>query len=224
MRIDWGWVEKELIEKERIPHLSKDGPKHVIHIAMEHCLKESGVLVEPKYLSAAKKIAGLKGDYIEIDDKIRFSGRRLSSYIKGASRLYLFLVTIGPRIEEKASELIAESEPLYGYLFDRIGSFAVESLAESMEAKLCEECASNGESASMRLSPGYCDWPIEEQFKMARVLDFSKIGVRLTQMCMMVPRKSISAIIGIGPKGVFSKRRSQCAVCEKEECIYRRVT
>jgi len=64
---------------------------------------------------------------------------------------------------------------------------------------------------------------VEEQFKLARIIDFSKAGVTLSENCMMIPKKSISAIVGIGPKQLFSNIKSPCAVCNMKVCGYRRI-
>jgi cobalamin-dependent methionine synthase I len=74
----------------------------------------------------------------------------------------------------------------------------------------------------MRFSPGYCDWPVEEQRILDGILDFSKIGVRLTDSYMMAPKKSVSGVVGIGPKNIFSGSRSQCEICGDKECGYKR--
>ena len=222
--IDWGWVEKELFAKERIPEFCKSGLDETIRAAVERCLKEAKALARPNSLSAVKRITAFDGDSVRMEGPISFSGKRLISYIKGAAHLHLFLVTVGGEIETEASNWMSKGEALYGYLLDRIGSLAVESLAEATEEELRKAYLSKNETVSMRLSPGYCDWPIEEQFVMAKALDFSKIGVALTEKCMMVPRKSISAMVGVGPKDLFSKMASQCVACDRVECDYRRLS
>ena len=135
----------------------------------------------------------------------------------------IFLVTIGEGIESAASSGIKGSEPLEGYLLDRIGSFAVESLAQAVEKKIRKDYSILRKSISSRYSPGYCDWPIEEQHMLAKILDFSKIGVSLNESCMMSPKKSISAIVAIADKGIFTESGSTCEICEKKDCSYRRV-
>ncbi|MDD5137031.1 MAG: vitamin B12 dependent-methionine synthase activation domain-containing protein, partial [Candidatus Omnitrophica bacterium] len=108
------------------------------------------------------------------------------------------------------------------YLLDRVGSFAVESMAKNIEETLRKKLARKNLSVSMRFSPGYCDWPIEEQFKLAKIIDFDKAGVSLTESCVMIPRKSITAIVGVGPKDLFKEVRSPCAACNMKVCDYRR--
>ena len=124
--------------------------------------------------------------------------------------------------EDAATSCMDSGDHLLGYLLDRAGSFAVESLAENTEKRLRCSLAPEGLGVSMRFSPGYRDWAIEEQFKLAKIVDFKKAGVTLSENCMMVPKKSISAIVGVGPKKLFSKVISPCAVCNMKVCDYRR--
>jgi hypothetical protein len=220
--IDWQWVTRELSRTERIPTLEKDGLKNIVHIYVERCLVEAKAEVRPRTLSVPRKILRIGADSIKIEGDVLKTGKRLISYLKGADSVVILLVTLGRALEERATTWMSEGEPLYGYLLDRIGSIAAEALAQNLEDRLRGEYANKDKSVSMRFSPGYCDWPIEEQFKLDSLIGFSKAGVRLNKSCMMIPKKSITAIVGVGPKGLFSKSRSPCRFCGIKECLYSR--
>ena len=220
--IDWVWVRNELKTREKIDALDNSDKGLAILNSLDECLIKAKSLSKPNYIRATKKIALIGEDFIEIEGGIRFSTGKIAQYIKDSGDIVIFLVTIGDEIEKIAGELTQGKEPLRGYLLDRIGSFAVESLAESIESKIRKDYSKLKMSVSRRYSPGYCDWPIEEQVILARVLDFSKIGVSLTESCMMKPKKSISAIVAIAAKEVFKGSGSTCEICEKEDCSYRR--
>lgn len=217
--IDWAWTKDQLIRSEKIPSGKKSKS---ITEALKVCLKLARPLAKPKYASACKKILDNSRGEIRLEGGIRLSSKWLSSYLKGANSIHVFIVTVGRGIEETASRRMAGGEALEGYIIDRIGSFAVESLAQSFEESLRRHYGSGGFSVSMRFSPGYCDWAIEEQFELAKLVDFRKAGVTLTESCVMVPRKSITAVVGIGAKGAFRKVKSQCSLCGKSNCGYRR--
>ncbi|MCX5678670.1 MAG: hypothetical protein NTY76_06135 [Candidatus Omnitrophica bacterium] len=220
LEIDWGWVKEILFKKEGI---AAGSPGAVLDSADES-IDKARRLARPKAIFTKKAVLSYNTDSIKLAGGAEFSGKTISSYIKPAQSIYIFLVTIGPAIENEASRLMKTGESLSGYLLDRASSFAVESLADKLENHLRKEYRSKDKSVSMRLSPGYCDWPIEEQAKFDRMLDFSKIGVRLTESYMMIPQKSISGLIGIGPMGLFSNVKSQCEICNmKKDCGYRRV-
>ena len=217
MNIDWDWIKKEIIRKEKISNSA-------IGTRLDECIKKAKSLAAPKTVSIEKDVLNINPASVEIEGQVIFSGERLSAYMKSAKLVHIFLVTLGPRLEEEASLIMKKGDELGGYLLDRIGSLAVELLAESMERTLRDFYSSQDSGISMRMSPGYCDWPIEEQTVVNNVLDFSKAGVVLTESYMMVPRKSISAMVGIGPKNTFAKNKSQCVVCDKKDCEYRRTS
>lgn len=220
--INWDWVGKEVYRSEKIDPLDQSERAVNIRASLNRCIRKARSLAEPKYFFEEKKMLNLGDDFIEIEGAVKFSTRKIPEFIKGSESLVLFVVTIGNGIEKEASVLTLGSDPLEGYLLDRIGSFAVESLAEKLEHRLRRNYLLLKKSVSSRFSPGYCDWATEEQFKMAKAIDFYKAGVELTGGCMMVPKKSISAIVAVADKGVFKEFISSCDICEKDNCDFRR--
>jgi len=211
--IDWSAVKKELLDKEGIGRIKDPHRKGILLAFSGECLETAKKLARPKVVSSIKSTDILK--------KLS-TGKTISSYIKSADKICVFLITIGGLLEKEASRLMKNGDHLRGYLLDRIGSFAVENAAEDFEQALRAKYAAKDNSVSNRFSPGYCQWPTNEQKKLDKILPFKKAGIRLTGSFMMVPKKSISGIIGIGPAKVFSKRKSQCSICDKKDCSYRR--
>lgn len=220
--VDWEWVEKHLSARERIDKIGAG-------IARDEALKSLKAALDIARSKAAvrislvkKAITGFHPESFELEGGIHLATKELARHMKGATHIYAFVTTVDGEIEEAATSYMNSGDHLLGYLLDRIGSFAVESLAKNIEESLRRELAAKDLSVSMRFSPGYCDWRLEEQFKLAQVIDFGKAGVTLTKNCMMVPKKSISAVVGIGPKGLFKDIKSPCAVCNMKVCDYRR--
>jgi len=219
--IDWERVRLELFRTERIPPADEESLKHIIHVYAGRSLAEAQGLVKPKVLSESRHIT-VSGSGAAVEGGFKISGKRLSTYLSGADEAVFFLVTVGSSLEEAASRWMKDSEPLYGYLLDRIGSLAAESLAAAAEDEIRRSEEKKGRSVSMRFSPGYCDWPVEEQRTLDEILNFSRIDVRLTEACMMVPKKSISGIIAVAGEDVFKKLVSSCDICENSGCDFRR--
>lgn len=220
-KIDWNEVRRNLLKYEKICDVKESYAKKSILDCVDECLKLAKSKAAPKTILAGEKITGI-GASIKLDSGLELSTKKISSLLKGASHIYLMALTIGPSLEEMATGYMNEGDLLRGYIMDRIGSFACESLAESVEDELRKTFARKGLSVSMRFSPGYCDFPMEEQLKLKKHLNFSKIGIVINKSCMMAPKKSITAIVGIGPKNLFKKKRSQCVICGKKDCSYRR--
>ena len=221
--IDWRWIEAHTQAREKIEKIGEGSTKEALLDQLKKAIDIARSKVLPKTSIARIKILNFKPDSLELDGGVILATKEFSSYIKGATHIYAFVVTIGRALEEAASSYMGSGDHLFGYLLDRLGSFAVESLAKNTEYDLRRALEPEELSVSMRFSPGYCDWRIEEQFKLATIIDFTKAGVVLTKNCMMIPKKSISAVVGVGPKELFSKRISPCEVCNMKVCDYRRI-
>ena len=74
-----------------------------------------------------------------------------------------------------------------------------------------------------RYSPGYGDWPIAVQPRLAAVLDTPRrIGLYVTDTFLMLPRKSVTAVLGAG-RAPVSGQRAGCAHCAlRDKCEYRK--
>ena len=77
-------------------------------------------------------------------------------------------------------------------------------------------------ASKWRFSPGYCDWNVNQQEMIFKILNDDTAGVSLTDDCLMIPGKSVSGIIGIGDAGSHVEDYNPCVTCIKEECPGRR--
>ena len=75
---------------------------------------------------------------------------------------------------------------------------------------------------SRRFSPGYCDWDVSQQKMIFEAVNADSIGVHLTDECLMIPKKSISGIIGIGHSEGGLEDYNPCTTCDKRDCLERR--
>ena len=133
----------------------------------------------------------------------------------------LFVLTIGGRLEELVRQLSKDGLMLQAAALDAIGSDAAGALAEVVQEVIAAEAAAKGLGISRRFSPGHCDWKVSQQKMLFQAMGDDTDGVRLTSGCLMIPQKSISGIIGIGPRNRVESY-NPCLTCDKADCIGRR--
>jgi hypothetical protein len=131
-----------------------------------------------------------------VDSPLSFESLRLARHLEGCYRSTLMVCTLGPGIDEALDGLHSEGETTRALILDAIGSETAELLAESLNQSISQRAAKAGSPTRRRFSPGYVDWSLREQAKIFSLLEPESIGVTLTEAFMMVPQKSISAIIG----------------------------
>jgi len=161
-------------------------------------------------------------DGIRLNDFTVVGGGLLSSVLKQASELVVVVCTIGVELEEQVATYCAENEVFRGVLLDGIGSAAVDSTLREFDKLIAQEAISHGYNTSRPLSPGMPGFPLSEQQRLLELSGAGEIGVSLTSSGVMKPRKSISAVIGVGLDMPVWKPTDTCKSCNlKKTCGYR---
>jgi len=127
-------------------------------------------------------------------------------------------VTIGSRLEEMVRRLAEDRLMLQASVLDAIGSAAVERVLDFVQDRITEVACAHGLCTSRRFSPGHCDWEISQQKVLFQAMNNNSADVHLSEGCLMLPQKSISGIIGIGPRSNNIDSYNPCTTCNKQDC------
>lgn len=158
--------------------------------------------------------------YLEGD--VALNGAKLVSVLGEAKELAVIISTIGPKLEERATEYFRQGEPLRGFLLDGIGSAAVDALYQEICILMMREASARGYQASSRLSPGSPGFPISEQWNLFKLAPGGEIGVSLNASGMMLPQKSTSMVMGLGPNMATWTQAESCARCQlNKTCLHK---
>ncbi|MFC2017339.1 vitamin B12 dependent-methionine synthase activation domain-containing protein [Chloroflexota bacterium] len=179
-------------------------------------------LIEPSYSCVIRDIKMVQGACVIIDGPILLRSQVVARVLEQCHKAAVFLVTIGNHLEEMACRLAEDGLILQAAVLDAIGSVAAESVANIVQDKVGEIASDQGLVISRRFSPGYCDWGISQQKIVFQAVDGDAVGIRLTERCLMIPRKSISGIIGIGHSNGNVENYNPCKTCNKYDCLNRR--
>ena len=187
---------------------------------VDELLRKFRHLVEPAYACVTRDIEQVSGRSVYIAPDTVFQGRVISRLLKQSQKVAIFALTIGSRLEATTSRLSDEKLMVESAIVDAVGSAAAEGLADAVQGVVGEQAAAEGLAISRRFSPGYCDWPIIQQKQLFAALGEDTAGIRLSVGGLMIPQKSVSGIIGIGPEAVAEF--NPCRTCKKKDCVGRR--
>jgi cobalamin-dependent methionine synthase I len=126
---------------------------------------------------------------------------------KDAEKVAICICTIGPQLEQETKKLMKKNEMTRALILDALGSEAAEEVASQSDRILVERAREMNLWPSKRFSPGYGKWDIKEQRFIFQLLPAAEIGVRLTESCMMIPRKSVSFRINFYQEKELSTRK-----------------
>lgn len=141
-----------------------------------------------------------------------------------AEHLALFAVTLGQGIGDALDRLFAAEDFALAYTLDAMASVAADGAAELAEGRFETILRGRGwttpDGAALRYSPGYCGWDVTGQRTLFAFLEPGRIGLTLTDSCLMRPLKSVSGVLIAGPRTVhrFPPSYDFCDRCETRTC------
>ncbi|MBR4858961.1 MAG: methionine synthase [Clostridia bacterium] len=176
---------------------------------------ESEFLKAANFVACCEKVpVKIIGDTVDLGFKA-FSSKSLAKNLSGCDYAYVMAATTGIEAH-RLIERNGVTSPLKGVITDCVGSAAIEAFCDKIN--LSFECP---DFLRPRFSPGYGDLSLEYQRDIVEFLQTKKnIGMVLTEGLMMVPVKSVTAIIGIG-KEKNKCTGHGCMTCKSDNCPYR---
>lgn len=159
-----------------------------------------------------------RGEEIEIDGETLCRSSSLARLFAGCRACAAMAVTLGPEVD-RAVRLLAMSDVSAASALDACASVWADSLCGGVEREI-ERTLPPGAFLTPRFSPGYGDVPMSVTSDLLRLLDAGRrIGLTLSRGGMMVPVKSVTALVGIAD-GPLEKRRGRDG-CALRDCPYR---
>jgi hypothetical protein len=178
--------------------------------------------IQPKLSFRIWPVASSGPGWLDLQGCSRITSRTLGHHMPGATFVAAGVCTIGGVIEKRVSEGFAASDRLRAVMLDEIGTLALFRLADRLEREIQAEAEKLGLEAGGVLNPGEDGLDISLQATIVELADGPSIGISNAAL-MLVPRKSVSMLLGIGSRMPKWSRGERCAVCAaRDRCPHRR--
>lgn len=197
------------IKKEALRYLGYKGePDETTKRLLGRAVSELKARTAPKYIYKVMSKA----------DCPIITGNDIDEHTAGCHSVILFAATLGTQ----ADRLISTAQ-----ITDMAYAVILDAVASAMTEEYCDSCEEEIKAAvsghfTPRFSPGYGDFPITLQRDMIRITEADKkIGLNTTESYMIIPVKSVTAVIGVSDKTTAGKRG--CESCNmKDSCSFRK--
>lgn len=187
--------------------------------AAAEILEEVNPLIEPAAIMINLPVHKFEHQSIYFEGG-RFEGPLVAKALAGASEISIALCTIGPKLEERMEELM-NIDMMKGLAFDGAGTAAIGLVSQAIRNKIVADAEKRSLKMGMKAQPGQEGWPIEQQRVLFSTLPAEQINVRLTESCLMIPRKSVTFVIPFGSD--LCEDAVPCDFCSKRErCQWRK--
>jgi len=179
------------------PSILRSRRTRLVEVA-ERARKDCQALLQPRVVYKVFPLEGIRHERLVLGDGKHLQSRLLAKHLATASEIIVMLATIGEALEEHVGR-VWEADMVYALALDGAGSAAVEALANAACQYFETRAAENGLESSIPLSPGMVDWTVAEgQPQIFQLLGEEGSVVNLTPSAIMVPKKSLTMVMGSG--------------------------
>lgn len=203
----------EINRKEVLRYLGyqKVEPDEIMLEMLEDCIDQINRAAHFSYNIQKFDIQFLSEDTLQIEEMIIHS-KDLSKNLNGCHSAYLFAGTIGMDVDRliRRAEITNMAKAM---CYQAIGAACIEAYVDKINEEIIQKEAKHNMYCRPRFSPGYGDFSLSHQSDFSRILDMPKTcGINLTDTLLMVPSKSVTAVIGVTDKPIqYSSKCERCA-------------
>ena len=189
------YLPPEINKKEILRYAGVTAATNDVRILMDECL---ALCLDSISYNVCYSILPITCDAERINLGFAVTdSKALAKNLGGCDSIVLFVATLGSGLDRLIARYSALS-PSKAFMLQAIGAERIEALCDTFNQEITSELNNRSKITVPRFSAGYGDLPLELQKDICRVLDCQrKIGVALQESLVMLPTKSVSAIIGI---------------------------
>jgi hypothetical protein len=146
-------------------------------------------------------VRDIDGTRVELDGGAMLTSATLASLLQGSPAVQLFVVTLGPQVDERVHQLFEAMDGLEGLFLDTAGWVVVQSALSAVRRRCAATARSEGYRLTRRIGPGYLDWPLEEQSIVFRALAAGDTlpPLEVLDSGAILPEKTLTGLFGLIP-------------------------
>ena len=200
--------------------LGKHEPDPETERLLEECIREAEKAADFRHLMREYPLS--IGDDGTIDGGcFRVKSENLKKNLSGCESVLVMAVTVGAgggRVLAPYGKLSVAK----AVVMQAAAAAMVEAYCNELNASWKKEYLERGLYLRPRFSPGYGDFPLSAQKEILDGLEAGKrIGITLTDGFLMMPSKSVTAVIGVSRTPAACMIEG-CEACGKKDCAFRR--
>ena len=180
---------------------------------IEQSIDETKRIISPRFVLRKYSIKKIKMDnekdqVILEDGNLILKSDDVYKLLTECDECILMAVTLGLEIEKEIRKL-TYTNLTKGIIIDSCATTAIEEVCDIVQDNIARKLLREDKYITYRYSPGYGDLSIENNIYINNILNSQKeIGLTVTNSGIMIPRKSVVALIGVSNKGILNNKKS----------------
>lgn len=207
--------------QEALRYLGNRGhtPKEAFLALMKECEKEVLAHAIPRYVYRVFDLEECQQGIRAKGTDFVLKGQDIKQHLKNCEKAVFFAATVSENID-RLIRIAQVSDITKAFIIDSLASVATEQLCDKFEQIIKEQLPQYYQT--FRFGLGYGDLPVEQQKDFVRLVNAQKqIGLSVSESYMLIPSKSVTAVLGLSREPVKGAARG-CQTCNmKERCQFR---
>ncbi len=217
--------ERKKILKETFRYLGyrRTAPDEEVRRAVSGVLPRLTAAIEPREIHRSFPLQRMQKGIFKIEG-MELHSRSLERNLAGCGEVWLMAATIGYAPDRMAARASAAGHVSEAVIVQAAGAALIEWWCGRVNESIRQEALAMGKYLRPRFSPGYGDLPLACQRDFFQVMGVTRyVGITLTESLLMMPSKSVTALIGMAEKDAGCLEEG-CEVCPKNKtCVYSRL-
>jgi len=192
-----------------------------LHAMIDECLAQMQDAIMPRETHLELGLVSNSSGISLVGTEIVLCGRDIAKHLQGCEKAIVMAATLGV----SADRLIAKwkhTDLTRCLILDACATQLIEQYCDKIEQETRDKAKNLGLMATRRFSPGYGDFPLDIQPQILNLLHAeTRIGLTCTYSHILLPRKSVTAVIGLGKN--LPAAHGGCISCDmRTVCNYRK--
>lgn len=218
----WEIPLPEVTEEEYFKALGanygKRSPRPATLEIYRRMLQEAGTIVQPKAIWREAKIVSVGEQVVLLEEGYKLTSRLVAKVAGKADKLLIFASTVGREIDGVIDRYQKAGRMTEAFSLDAAATAYIAKSSGTALTKLEARYLANGLQTTFNLGPGHSYWPGREDLRaLFGLLQPEQIGLTLTDSNLMMPRKSIAMVMGVGHDFAEFYGKTHCDFCNLQK-------
>ncbi len=166
---------------------------------LKDAMAEAGRRMDIRSSHRILEVASNDGGRIRFKDSdFIIESAMVARLLRNAQFAVCLAATAGIALDRAVSSAMDRGEMTEAFMIDAIGSETVEAAVDELHWNVLKaQAEKSGFRVTPRFSPGYGDWVLTVQQNLVKSSGGGRIGITVTPSSLMIPRKSVTAVLGM---------------------------
>ena len=204
---------------EVLRYLGASGADEAARLAVEQTAEELAATLAPRFVYKVFSVEHTDSGAFLPEAGLFLPGAMAKTMLQGCGQAALLCCTLGAAFD-RLLRMTQARDMVKAAILNACGSAYAEAGCDEAEKEIASRHP--GIYLTDRFSPGYGDLPLTLQPDFIAALDAGRrLGVTVTDSLLMLPAKTVTAVIGLSESPQPARIRG-CGFCAlKEHCAYR---